>query len=196
MIYDYCIVGGGIVGLATATKLLEQHPGSSLLLLEKEQQVGSHQTGHNSGVIHAGIYYEPGSLKARLCREGAQATLDFCSKHDIPFEQCGKLIVATNATEQSRLDALHARAKANSVDVSLVSAGQLRELEPNFNDVGAILSPSTGIVDYGLVARVMAREIERAGGEIVSGVNIERITEQPSLVEIGDGTTTDRKSVV
>lgn len=189
MIYDYCIIGGGIVGLATATKLLEQHPGSSLLLLEKEQQVGTHQTGHNSGVIHAGIYYEPGSLKARLCREGAQATMDFCNRHAIHFEQCGKLIVATNATEQARLDSLYQRATANSVDVSPVSAAELREREPHINGVGAILSPSTGIVDYGLVARVMAAEIRAAGGEIIVGVNVERIVESPSHVEIGDQAT-------
>src|SRR5450631_4559502 len=106
MIYDQCVVGGGIVGLSTAMALLEKRPGSSLVLLEKETGLARHQTGHNSGVIHAGIYYAPGSLKADLCRRGAQATKSFCAQHGIPFETCGKLLVATNAIERQRMDAL------------------------------------------------------------------------------------------
>src|SRR5450631_2747661 len=106
MIYDYCVIGGGIVGLATAMKLLELQPGASLLLLEKESALAQHQTGHNSGVIHAGIYYAPGSLKADFCRRGAKATKSFCAQHGIPFETCGKLLVATNAIERQRMDAL------------------------------------------------------------------------------------------
>src|SRR3974377_1533036 len=113
MIFDYCVIGGGIVGLATAMKLLEMRPSSSLLLLEKERALARHQTGHNSGVIHAGIYYAPGSLKADLCRRGAQATKAFCAEHDIHYEVCGKMLVATNAIEMKRMEALFERALIN-----------------------------------------------------------------------------------
>ncbi len=104
MIYEFCVIGGGIVGLATAMTLLKRRPGASLILLEKETSLGRHQTGHNSGVIHAGIYYTPGSLKAELCRRGSQATKDFCTEHGIPFEVCGKHLVATNAIEAERME--------------------------------------------------------------------------------------------
>src|SRR3954469_6125890 len=112
MNYDFCIIGGGIVGLATAMKLLEKRPGASLVVLEKENGLGRHQTGHNSGVIHAGIYYAPGSFKAELCRRGAQATKEFCTLHSIPFEVCGKMLVATNGVEAGRMD----RAVQRSLD--------------------------------------------------------------------------------
>src|SRR5882757_3882837 len=105
--YDYCVIGGGIVGLATAMQLLATHPDASLVLVEKESELGAHQTGHNSGVIHAGIYYPPGSLKADLCRRGARATKDFAARNGIPVDVCGKLLVATSPTEAARLDALH-----------------------------------------------------------------------------------------
>ncbi len=105
MIYDICVIGGGIVGLATAMRFLEVHPDTSILLIEKENDVARHQTGHNSGVIHAGIYYDPGSLKAKMCRDGLTATLAFCKAHGVRFEQCGKLIVATSSIEQARLNA-------------------------------------------------------------------------------------------
>ncbi|WP_370206417.1 FAD-dependent oxidoreductase, partial [Pararhodobacter marinus] len=113
MIHDFCIIGGGIVGLATARALLARQPGASLILLEKESGLGRHQTGHNSGVIHSGIYYQPGSLKARLCRDGAARTKEFCREHGIAFEDRGKLIVATRDDEIPRLDALYARAGEN-----------------------------------------------------------------------------------
>src|SRR5690606_33345365 len=109
-VYDYCIVGGGIVGLATAHALLKKFPGARLVVLEKEATLGQHQTGHNSGVIHAGVYYTPGSLKARLCREGAEATKAFCRDNGVPFEVCGKLVVATDELELQRMEALEARA--------------------------------------------------------------------------------------
>ena len=115
MIYDYCVIGGGIIGLATAHKLLEIHPDASLLLVEKETALVSHQTGHNSGVIHAGIYYEPGSLKAKMCRDGLNSTVNFCEQHNLAYKQCGKLIVATNPEEETRLDLLHTRAHANGL---------------------------------------------------------------------------------
>ncbi len=115
MTHDYCIIGGGIVGLATAMALLEQRPGASLLLLDKEDQLGRHQTGHNSGVIHAGIYYAPGSLKAELCKRGAQATKNFCHEHGIAFEVCGKLLVASNDLEMQRMQALYQRSQQNGL---------------------------------------------------------------------------------
>lgn len=181
MLYDYCVIGGGIVGLATAMRLLERRPGSSLLLIEKESGLGDHQTGHNSGVIHAGIYYPPGSLKAELCRKGAEATKEFCAANDIPFEVCGKLLVATNPLEVERMNALYERSKANEIEVVPVSAGELAEREPNIAGLGALFVPSTGIVDYGKVCRAMGKTIERLGGEILLGTKVTGIREE------GDG---------
>src|SRR5690242_2723894 len=117
MVYDFCIIGGGIVGLSTALNLAEQRPGASIIVLEKEHSLGQHQTGHNSGVIHSGIYYAPGSLKADLCRRGAEETKHFCRQHNIPFEICGKLLVATNALEKQRMDALYERSIQNNIKV-------------------------------------------------------------------------------
>jgi L-2-hydroxyglutarate oxidase len=187
MRYEFCIIGGGIVGLATAMKLLEMRPGATLVVLEKEARVAVHQTGHNSGVIHAGIYYEPGSLKAVLCRAGAEATKAFCTQHGIPFEACGKLIVATNAEELARIDALFARATANGLAIERVDGAELRRLEPNISGLGALLSRETGIVDYVRVSEIMANVVRAAGGAIRFGVEVDRISEQPGHVEIGAG---------
>ncbi|KQU94666.1 hydroxyglutarate oxidase [Ensifer sp. Root31] len=166
MIYDYCVIGGGIVGLATAMRLLERQPGCSLLLLEKEASLARHQTGHNSGVIHAGIYYPPGSLKAELCRKGAEATKDFCVDNGIAFDVCGKLLVATNPIEMQRMQALLERSRSNAIAVEPIGQGELREREPNINGLGALLVPSTGIVDYREVCLAMGRNVQRLGGEI------------------------------
>lgn len=117
MVHDFCVIGGGIVGLATAMRLLQIDPGASLVLLEKENSLARHQTGHNSGVIHAGIYYQPGSLKARLCKEGARATKDFCTEHGIAFEECGKLLVASTPLEMQRMEALYERSQQNALKV-------------------------------------------------------------------------------
>ncbi len=138
MKYDYCIIGGGIVGLATAMRLLEARPGSSLILLEKEDFLGKHQTGHNSGVIHAGIYYAPGSLKAELCRKGAIATKEFCEQNSIRYDVCGKLVVATSDQEVVRMDALYERSKQNTIEVHRLSAAELVEREPNIVGMGFI----------------------------------------------------------
>src|SRR5256885_1478894 len=146
--FDYCVIGGGIVGLATARQLLHTHPGASLLLLEKEPELAVHQTGHNSGVIHSGIYYAPGSHKAQLCRAGARATKDFAAAHGIPVEVCGKLLVATSPAEAARMDALYERSKDNGIDVERLDAAELRHREPHITGVGALLGPATGIVDY------------------------------------------------
>jgi L-2-hydroxyglutarate oxidase len=129
--YDFCVIGGGIVGLATALSLQDAFPGCGLVVVEKEADVGRHQTGHNSGVIHAGIYYAPGSLKARLCREGAAATKAFCAEHGIPFETCGKLLVATTPLEVGRMGALQERAGANGIECERLDGAELLAREPN-----------------------------------------------------------------
>lgn len=169
---DFVIVGGGIVGLATALELQRRLPHAACLLLEKEADVAQHQSGRNSGVIHAGVYYAPGSLKARFCRDGKVAMKDFCTEHGIPFELCGKLIVATDETEAAKLSALEARARANDIPIEPVSGAEAARLEPRIRSVAALLSPSTGIVDYGLVARTMAALFESRGGEIRRGVAV------------------------
>jgi L-2-hydroxyglutarate oxidase len=184
MIFDFCVVGGGIVGLATAMELLRRRPGSSLVLLEKESGLAQHQTGHNSGVIHAGIYYLPGSLKAKLCRRGEAATKSFCEEHSIPFEVCGKMLVATNALEFQRLDALFARAQENRIDVERVSAAELKRQEPSIIGVGALMVKSTGIVDYKRVAEAMGDVVRSSGGEVLSGIQVNAIRETSDVVEI------------
>lgn len=197
MIYDYGIIGGGIVGLATAMRLLEARPGSSLVVLEKESRLGAHQTGHNSGVIHAGIYYPPGSLKAELCRKGAEATKAFCTEESIPFNVCGKLLVATTPLELQRMEALLERSRTNAIEVRRVERDELAEREPNITGLGALFVPSTGIVDYGEVCRAMGRRIEALGGEIrmetaVSGI---RETVADVAVELGGETIRVRKLI-
>ncbi|MCO5072258.1 MAG: L-2-hydroxyglutarate oxidase [Rhizobiaceae bacterium] len=164
--HDFIVVGGGIVGLATALELLRRRPGASLVLLEKEDRVAFHQTGHNSGVIHAGIYYAPGSLKAKLCLEGLHATKAFCDEHGIPYITCGKLIVATNEGEMQRNEALFERATANGLRLSKIGAEALREIEPNIRGTGALLSPETGIVSYRQICDKMADLLRSAGTEI------------------------------
>jgi L-2-hydroxyglutarate oxidase len=187
MTYDYCIIGGGIVGFATAINLLEREPGARLLLLEKEEAPGRHQTGHNSGVIHAGIYYAPGSLKAKLCREGLQATKGFCRTHDIPFEECGKLIVATDDVEIARIDALYERAVANGLTLERLDAAALARREPNISGRAALFSPETAVVDYGLVCRRMADDVVRRDADVRYGMRVERIEETDQHVEVSAG---------
>jgi L-2-hydroxyglutarate oxidase len=182
--HDFAVIGGGIVGLSVAWQLRQRQPSSSVVVLEKEQAVARHQTGHNSGVIHAGIYYEPGSLKAELCRKGVAATLRFCTDNEIRYEQCGKLIVATNAIELERMHALHARALQNGIEVELLDEIQLRTAEPNVKGVAAILSPTTGIVDYAEVAAAMARRLGELGGEILTGAEVTSLQESNDAVTI------------
>jgi L-2-hydroxyglutarate oxidase len=187
MVSDYCVIGGGIVGLATAMKILEMEPDASLVLLEKEAQLAKHQTGHNSGVIHAGIYYAPGSLKARLCREGARATKDFCEEHGIPYDTCGKLLVATNGLELQRMEALIGRADQNQINVRRLSGEELKDREPNITGLGAIFVEETGIVDYKLVCEGMAGVLERAGAAIELGVTVDGIRETGNAVVVTAG---------
>ncbi len=171
--YDLIVVGGGIVGLATAREILHQHPDLKLALLEKEDGLARHQTGHNSGVIHSGLYYKPGSLKARLCVAGHDATIAFCQANNIPFGLCGKVVVALTQDELPRLTALYERGVANGVQgLSLIDGPQLRELEPHVAGIKAIHSPNTGIVDYRRIADVLAQHISQAGGEIMTGCKV------------------------
>ena len=182
MKYDYAVVGGGIVGVATALKILEGQPSASLLLLEKEEQVATHQTGHNSGVIHSGIYYEPGSLKAELCRRGAQATKDFCDEHGIAYRTTGKLLVATDAQEMERMAALHERSRVNGLDVARVGAGDLHALEPRVAGLGALLVEETGIVDFGEVTRAMVRLLRERSADVRTGRRVTGIDERDDHV--------------
>ena len=138
MIYDYIIIGGGIVGVSTAWQLKQRQPKATILLLEKEATYSAHQTGHNSGVIHAGVYYAPGSLKAQFCKAGVAATIAFCDEHQIPYEQCGKLLVATNAIEMQRMQALYKRALQNGLELELLDQQQLSKREPNIVGSGGI----------------------------------------------------------
>ena len=187
-VYDYCVIGGGIVGLATAYALLKRHPGARLVLLEKESGLGQHQSGHNSGVIHAGIYYPPGSLKARLCRAGAEATKAFCRDNGIPFEVCGKLVVATDEAEMARLAGLEVRAQQNGIAFDRVDADELRRLEPRITGLGALLVHSTGIVNYAQVCSGLAKRIREVGGEIHTGVEVTAISETASEVTVSSRT--------
>ncbi|MGA7384244.1 MAG: L-2-hydroxyglutarate oxidase [Methylocella sp.] len=183
MIYDFAIIGAGIIGLATAREILLARR-SSIIILEKEHAVAWHQTGHNSGVIHAGIYYAPGSLKARLCREGAAATKAFCAEQGIKFETCGKLLVATNASESIRMDALLERAKQNGIEALRIDRPGLMRLEPNITGVGALEIPSTGIVDYRKVALAFAQIVTAQGADLLPGAEVVAIREDSCAVEI------------
>jgi L-2-hydroxyglutarate oxidase len=174
---DAVIVGGGIVGLATGLALLASRPGTTLTILEKEPSVAAHQTGRNSGVIHAGLYYKPGSLKARACARGRSLLERFCEEHGVPFERCGKIVVATSAEEVPRLDELERRGKANGLGgIKRLSAEELHEHEPNAAGVAALFVPETGIVDYKEVAGAYARVVGQRGGELQTGARVTGIT--------------------
>jgi L-2-hydroxyglutarate oxidase LhgO len=161
------IIGGGIVGLATAHQLLERHPSLKVLVLEKESGPGRHQTGHNSGVLHCGLYYKPGSTKARLAVEGIRRMTVFCEQHGVPYELCGKTVVATEPEEIPRLHSLLERGKANGVEgLELLGPEQIREYEPHAAGIAGIRVPQEGIVDYGAVCAEMVKEIVERGGEI------------------------------
>jgi (S)-2-hydroxyglutarate dehydrogenase len=183
--YDLIVVGAGIVGLATALRALEAAPGLRLLVLEKEAEVGQHQTGHNSGVIHRGIYYAPGSLKARLCVAGAEQMIAFCEEHAIPYRACGKLIIAVDESEIPKLDELERRGVENGVPgLRRVEAVDIREIEPKAVGVAALHSPETAIVDFSHVARVMAREVITRGGRIALSQPVTGIQEKPGQVDV------------
>ncbi|MGH2902562.1 MAG: L-2-hydroxyglutarate oxidase [Solirubrobacteraceae bacterium] len=164
------VVGGGIVGLAVARELTRRHPRASVCVLEREALIGAHQTGHNSGVIHAGVYYTPGSLKARLCVEGARELYAYCEQRGIPSEKCGKVIIATSTRELDRLQELERRGKANGVPgLRRIDAEGIEALEPHARGIAGLQSPSTGIVDFLAVAHAYARDVLEAGGAVTTG---------------------------
>lgn len=175
-LFDVAIIGGGIIGLATARELLNQYPGIKLILIEKEAQLAAHQTTHNSGVIHSGIYYSPGSLKAKFCHSGQDQMLAFCRKYDIPHRVCGKLIVATKSSELDGLEKLYQRGIKNGVSVERIDSGRIREIEPYANGLKALHVPKVAVVDFGIVAKKFASLIEQEGGVIwtaAEGLKIE-----------------------
>jgi (S)-2-hydroxyglutarate dehydrogenase len=172
------VVGAGIIGLAVARELSARRPGLSVAVLEKEAEVGFHQTGHNSGVIHAGIYYAPGSLKARLCVAGARELYEFCEEHGVAHERCGKVIVARDESELGRLEELERRASANGVQgVERLTPERLSELEPHCRGVAGLYSPNTGIADFGGVARAVAGEMRERDVTVATGCAVEAVTE-------------------
>ena len=168
-VVDVVVVGGGIVGLATALKMLEVRPRASLVVLEKEAAPAAHQTGHNSGVVHAGLYYKPGSLKATTCARGRILLERFCEEHEVPVERCGKVIVATGPEEEPRLDEIERRGRANGLQgIRRLSREQIREHEPHAAGIAGLFVAETGIVDYRAVARAYAAEVTRRGGSVVT----------------------------
>jgi L-2-hydroxyglutarate oxidase len=173
---DVAVVGGGILGLVVARELMRRAPGRRVVVLEREDRIAAHQTGHNSGVVHAGIYYAPGSLKARLCVAGARELAQYCAERGLPYERCGKLIVALDAGELPALDELQRRGEANGVPgLRRLDAAGLREIEPHAAGVAALHSPGTSIVDFGAIARALADDVREAGGEIVCGAGVDAV---------------------
>ncbi len=174
--FDVAIVGGGIVGLATAYQLTRTYPDCRLVLLEKENQVGAHQTGHNSGVIHSGLYYKPGSAKARLCTTGSELMKRFCRDTDIPFNLCGKVVVAVQEGELPALEELHRRGVANGVpSLSVIGGERLREVEPHAAGIRALHLPEVGIIDYAQVARKLADLVTAAGADVRPGTRLTKV---------------------
>lgn len=182
--YDFAIAGGGIVGISTAMQLISCYPDARIVVLEKEHRLAQHQTGHNSGVIHAGVYYKLGSLKAHFCLAGNQATKAFCTAQKIPWLQCGKMLVATTPLEMERMEALWKRSKANGLEREWLSAGELARREPNITGLGGIFVPSSSIVDYHKVTVAMARVFTEAGGEIRLQTEILGLREEADRVTL------------
>jgi len=188
--YDVIIIGGGVVGLAVALEVTRRFPRHRLLVLEKEDRVARHQSGHNSGVIHSGVYYKPGSLKARLCVTGAAAMIEFCREHGIPHSVCGKVIVATRRDELPRMEDLRRRGEANGLQgLRLIGPEELREIEPHATGIQALVVPSTGTTDYAVVCEKYAELISAAGGSILlsAGAKAIRRTSNEIVVETARG---------
>ena len=183
------MVGGGIIGTAVARRLSTVVPGAEVTLLEKEPALATHQTGHNSGVVHAGLYYEPGSLKARLCRRGAVLLKEFCAGRGLQYDECGKVLVALDDTETARLDAIEDRARRNGVSgVRRLDAAGLREVEPHVRGVAGLHSPATAITDFAAVTRALAEDAEAAGATIRLGVRVTGLAAKADEVVVtGDG---------
>ncbi|HEY9696604.1 MAG TPA: L-2-hydroxyglutarate oxidase [Trichocoleus sp.] len=173
--YDFAVVGGGIVGLSTAMALGKQYPNSTILLLEKESRWAFHQTGNNSGVIHSGVYYKPGSFKAKFCREGARSMVEFCQEHDIPHEVCGKVIIATEEAELPLLENLYQRGIQNGIQVARITPEEVRETEPHVNCIAGVRVFSTGIADYKKVCQKYAELVQEQGGDLRLNTRVEKI---------------------
>ena len=183
--YDIVIIGGGILGLSTAMQLLERSPQWRVAVVEKEEELATHQTGHNSGVMHSGIYYRPGSHKAQFCVAGLNNMVKFCEENEIEFQQCGKVIVALHESELGRLQDLYERGTANGVpDLEIVGPERLKEIEPHTAGVRALWAPHTGIVDFTKVAAAFANKFQQAGGDIFTGAAVKKITRSTGSVAL------------
>lgn len=184
MLYDVTIIGGGIVGAATALQIKKSYPLKKVLLLEKEPSAACHQTGRNSGVIHAGVYYPADSLKAQFCRQGVTDTVNFCNEYNIDYDQCGKLLVATDETEMTAMEASYQRCEDNGLEPELLSRAKLREKEPNITGVGGFLVRQTGIVNYKLITQAMLGTFQKLGGVVFYNQEVNHLRESPVHVEI------------
>ena len=196
--YDIILIGGGIVGVATAWQLKLRYPNAAVLLIEKEQSPAQHQTGHNSGVIHAGVYYAPGSLKADFCKRGAALTKAFCREHALPYEECGKLLVATDNVELQRMADLEERCHRNDIGLNRLSRRELAQREPSINGCGALLIPSTGITDYKTITRTMVQCFRDLGGHFKTASPVTGIIESGRAVKvtIGSGSSVTGRYVI
>jgi len=186
---DIAVIGAGIVGLAVALEVVRKHPALKVVVLDKESEVASHQTGHNSGVIHSGLYYKPGSLKARLCVEGQAAMVRFCQEHEIPHEICGKIVVATDESEIPGLNELLRRGRANNVPgIRELDAAQIMEIEPHTTGIRGIHVPGTGITDFKMVAAKYAELIQSSGGEVHTSSGVSRIAREAGAIVLETAT--------
>lgn len=184
-VYDVAIIGGGILGLSSARHLLQQHPGLSVLVVEKGSEVAGQQTGHNSGVIHSGIYYRPGSLKAQFCVDGRNSIVEFCEQHGITYERCGKLIMASREEELPRMETLFERGTANGVEgLEMVGPERIAEIEPHVSAIKALWSPATAIVDFSAITREYAKQLVEAGGTLELNTRVTGITPRQDSVVI------------
>ena len=190
--HDLAVVGAGVIGLAVAREALRRRPESSVLVVEREPEVAAHQSSHNSGVVHAGIYYEPGSLKARLCVQGARELFDYCEARGVPIERPGKVIVATRPSELPGLDELERRGRANGVPgLRRIGPSELTEREPHVRGLSALHSPATGLVDFAAVARALAEDVRAAGGKITTASEVERVGTRSGDAPVATATRTD-----
>ena len=182
--YDFAIIGAGIVGLATAYRLSQTHPDASVVVIEKEEGVAAHQSGHNSGVIHSGIFYKPGSLKAKNCREGRRALIEFCEREGVDYEMCGKVVVAADEAEVPELNRIEEKGRTNGVECTRIGPARLRELEPHVRGVDALHVPEAGIVDYPGIAQALADRLIYRGHPVRTGAEVTDLRVEPDQVRV------------